>query len=279
MITDHDIAIRTGLDEPGGLQRADDGVQRARRAHPTSRRRRSSDGETGFGDLPELSGHIPMPTVGDGGTRPGFRSRRRRFDSRSTLGDAKVNLKDIAGAHREASIFVYTQHGRLHPKLWVESEMAIVLVEPLSWEACDITDWQRAQMICAARRSIDGLFVGRCDEVYIRDLHVPGAIRDGGMNLADMVDFDPSIRTALMVHGMDCLTGDTYMTMATFDLDNEGMPYWERHDAETYYATFAVPLWASSKIMRRNRKEWLTSQSDADDVARENGWMMTWLQK
>lgn len=33
MITSHDIAIRTGLDEPGGLQRADDGVQRARRAH------------------------------------------------------------------------------------------------------------------------------------------------------------------------------------------------------------------------------------------------------
>lgn len=277
MITDHDIAIRTGLDEPGSLQRQDDGVQRARRAHPTSRRRRPSDGKTGFGDLPELPGHIPMPTVGDDRTRPGVRSRRRGINSSATLGDAPMSLRDIASAHREASIFVYTQHGRMHPKLWVESESEIVLIEPLSWDKCDVTDWQRAQMICAARRSVDGVVVGRCDEVYIRDLHVPGAMKGG--NLADMVDFDPSIRTALMVHSMDCVTAGTYMTMATFDLDNEGMPYWERHETDTYYATFAVPLWASSKIMRRDRHDWLTSQEDAQDVAYEHGWMMTWLQK
>jgi hypothetical protein len=140
-------------------------------------------------------------------------------------------MRDIAAAHREASIFVYAQHGRMHPKLWVESESVIVLIEPTSWDACEITDWQRAQMLCAARLSIDGIVLGRCDEVYIRDMSVPGAVKGG--NLADMVDFDPSIRTALMVHAMDALTEETYLTMATFDLDNEGLPYWERHENES----------------------------------------------
>lgn len=277
MITDHDIAIRTGLDEPGGLQRQDDGVQRARRAHPTSRRRRSEDGTRSLSDLPEVSGHIPMPTVGDGRPRSGFRSRRWGIDSGSTVGDATMKLRDIVGAHREALIVVYQQHGRLNPKLWAESESMIVLIQPMSWDVCDITEWQRAQMISAARRSIDATMVGRCDEVYIRDQSVPGAL--SGTNLAEIVDFDPSIRTALMVHGMNCLTGDTLMTMATFDLDETGMPFWERHEAESYYATFAVPLWASVKMMSRSHHDWFMSENDADDVARMNGWIMTWIQK
>lgn len=279
MIDPHDFSLRTGLDGPGGLQGPDDGLRHARRTHPAFKSRRPQNREGSVEGLPFLPGHIPMQELGDGRSRPGVRSRRRGTDSKATLGDETVNIRFIAGAHREASIFVYTQHGRLYPKLWVESESVVVLIEPDSWEACDITDWQRAQMLCAARRSIDGIVVGRCDEVYIRDLNVPGAKQDGGQNLAEMVDFDPSIRTALMVHSMDCLTGETYMTMATFDLDNEGMPYWERHETESYYATFAVPLWASNKIMSRNRKEWLMRDSDADDVAHSNNWTMTRLQK
>lgn len=278
MITSYDITLRIGLDGPGGLQRPNDGLLRARRAHPTSRARRSENGEGRSGDLPFLPGHIPMPQMGVERPRSGVRSRRRGSDTEATLGDETM-IREIAGAHREASIFVYSQHGRLYPKLWVESESVIVLIEPKSWEACDLSDWQRAQLLSAARRSIDGFIVGRCDEVYIRDLNVPGAKKDGGVNLAEMVDFDPSIRTALMVHAMNCLTGDTYMTMATFDLDNEGLPYWERHETGSYYATFAIPLWASNKIMSRNRKNWLMSTEEADDLATEYGWMMTRLQK
>lgn len=278
MITSYDISLRIGLDGPGSLQRPNDGLLRARRAHPTSRARRSENGEGGSGDLPFLPGHIPMQELGVGRSRSGVRSRRRGSDSEATLGDETM-IREIAGAHREASIFVYSQHGRLYPKLWVESESVIVLIEPKSWEACDLSDWQRAQLLSAARRSIDGFIVGRCDEVYIRDLNVPGAKKDGGINLAEMVDFDPSIRTALMVHAMNCLTGETYMTMATFDLDNEGLPYWERHETGSYYATFAIPLWASNKIMSRNRKNWLMSTEEADDLATEYGWTMTRLQK
>lgn len=278
MITSYDIALRTGLDGPGGLQRPDNGLRHARRTHPAFISRRSQNRKGSISDLPHMPGHIPMQEMGDERPRSGVRSRRRRVNSEAALGDETM-IREIAGAHREASIFVYSQHGRLHPKLWVESESVIALIEPESWEACDVTDWQRAQMLAAVRRSIDGLVVGRCDEVYIRDLNIPGGKRDGGQNLAEMVDFDPSIRTALMVHAMDCLTGETYMTMATFDLDNQGSPYWERHETGSYYATFAVPLWASVKMAPRTHRGYRLPYSDADDVALENRWVVTRLQK
>lgn len=279
MMLSYDIAIRLGLDGPGIMQGADNGLLRARRAHPAFRGRRSQNGTRRLENLPDMPGHIPMPPVGDDRPRSGVRSRRRRFDSGTTVGDETMNVREIAAAHREASIFVYVQHGRLHPKLWVESESVIILIEPKTWEACDISDWQKAQMLASARLNIDGTIIGRCDEVYIRDMTVPGAKKGEKENLAEMVDFDPSIRSALMVHSMDCVSGETYMTMATFDLDNEGLPFWERHEAESYYATFAVPLWASTKLARRDRDHWFLPDDKADQVASDYGWMMTRLQK
>lgn len=190
-----------------------------------------------------------------------------------------MNIQRVSASHREAAIFVYVNHGRLYPKMWVESESVVCMIEPLTWEACDVTDWQRAQMLSACMRSIDAVIIGRTDEVYIRDMTVPGAKRNSHDNLAEMVDFDPSIRSALMIHAVDLRTTENYFTMATFDLDNGGMPYWERHESMTYYERFAIPLWASAKIMSRMNPEWRISVEDADDICGENGWSALRLDK
>ena len=153
------------------------------------------------------------------------------------------------------------------------------MIEPLSWQACEVTDWQRAQMLSACMRSIDATIIGRTDEVYIRDMTVPGAKRNSSDNLAEMVDFDPSIRSALMVHSLEMTSKETYFTMATFDLDNQGSPFWERHESMSYYEKFAIPLWAAAKIISRRSKDWDMTINDADDVCSENGWTALRLAK
>lgn len=187
------------------------------------------------------------------------------------------DLRKVAGSHREAAIFVYQQHGRVHPKLFVESETQIVLIEPSSWEACDVSDWQRAELLYACMRSVDAVIIGRCDEVYIREATMK---RDRMMNddLASMVDFDPSIRSALMVHSFDLRNNETYMTMATFDLDNEGLPFWERHEMISAYDVIAVPLWAAAKMIRRT-PDYPLSAFEADEFVNERNWVTTRLDK
>lgn len=189
-----------------------------------------------------------------------------------------MNIQTVCSAHREAAIYVYQQHGRLYPKMWVEAESVIVMIEPRTWEACDISDWQRTEMLANCVRSVDGGIVGRTDEVYIRDMTVPGAKRNQFDDLASMVDFDPSIRSALMIHAVDLRTTETYLTMGTFDLDNEGLPFWERHETMSYYERFAIPLWAAAKLCSRKTKTRL-SIADADSFVEEQGWVVTRLQK
>lgn len=190
-----------------------------------------------------------------------------------------MNVQTISAAHREAAIFVYQHHGRLYPKMWVESESMIVMIEPKSWEACELSDWDRTQMLAACLRSSDGRIIGRTDEVYIRDMTVPGAKRNPDQDLALMVDFDPSIRSALMIHAVDLKTTETYLTMATFDLDNGGLPFWERHESMSYYERFAIPLWATAKLTSKRVKGWTISSAEAEDVCAEKGWLTTRLQK
>ena len=282
MMEPYDIARRLGMDASRGVHRSNDGLRNARRAHPTSHPRGFANGSTSTRDVQEVSRYFQMQGLGVERPGPGLRSRRRGVDSEATVGDTETQnmtgLRHVAGAHREASIFVYQQHGRLHPKLWIESDDKIILIEPSRWEDCDITDWQRAQMLSASMRVIDASLIGRCDEVYIRDLHVPG-VPLKGENLADLVDFDPSIRSALMVHALDLRTTETYLTMATFDLDNQGSPFWERHESMSYYASFAVPLWAAAKLMRRKDPRWSLPIDEAESIIEDNGWIMTRLDK
>lgn len=282
MMEPYDIARRLGMDADGGVHRSNHDLRDARRAHPTAHPRGFANGSTSVRDVQAVSRYFQMQGLGLTRPRPSVRSCGGRVDSETTLGDTETpdmsGLRVVASAHREASIFVYQQHGRLYPKLWVESDEKIILIEPREWENCDVTDWQRAQMLSASMRVIDATLVGRCDEVYIRDLHVPGEHIPGD-NLADLVDFDPSIRSALMVHALDLRTTETYLTMATFDLDNEGLPFWERHEALSYYASFAVPLWAAAKLMRRQDPRWSLPAEEAESIIDDNGWIMTRLDK
>jgi hypothetical protein len=190
-----------------------------------------------------------------------------------------MTLRSIAVSHRESAIFVYRQHGRLYPRMWVESEETICLIEPSTWEVCALTDWQRAQMLSKCTRSMGGLITGRTDEVYIRDLDKPGAKRNSSDNLAEVVDTDPSVRSALMIHSLDLRNTETFLTMATFDLDNEGLPFWERHESIRYFERFAIPLWAAAKMKSRRSKDWSLSPNEADEFCEEQGWVVTRLDK
>ena len=282
MIEPYEVARRLGLDADGRLQRSGDGLSDARRAHPASHKRRPTDGSTSVSDVQAVSRHLLLQNLGVTRPGPGVRSCGGRVDAEAALGhqeNIQVNFHSVCASHREAAIFVYQQHGRLYPKLWVESDTMIVMIEPRTWDSCDVTDWQRTQMLSACLRSSDGLMVGRTDEVYIRDMTVPGAKRNQTQDLASMVDFDPSIRSALMIHAVDLRTTETYLTMATFDLDNEGLPFWERHETISYYERFAIPLWAAAKLSARRVEGWKMPRDEADDFCEEQGWIVTRLQK
>lgn len=281
MITPYDIARRLGLDANGGLYRADHGISDARRAHPASQPRGPHYGGTSVSDLSAVSRYFLLSGLGIEGTRPGIRPRGRRPNAKTALGNKgeQMNLLAVSRAHREAAIFVYQQHGRLHPKMWVESNEMVCLIEPSSWQACSLTDWQRAEMLSRVMRSMDGLIIGRTDEVYIRDRVAANGSRSQGDNLAELVDVDPAIRTALMIHALDLRNTETFLTMATFDLDNEGLPYWERHEDDRYFEQFAVPLWAAAKMMRRKHPDWALPSYEADEFCEEQHWIVTRLAK
>lgn len=281
MIDPYDVARRLGLDADGGVHRPVDGVPDARSAHPASYGRGSSARGTSRRDVLEVQSYLAMQGLGTTGTRPGIRSRRRRIDPEATMGNQEsatlMDIRQIAAAHRESAIFVYRKHGRLHPKMWVESEKQVVLIEPSSWGACDVSDWQRVEMLTACVRSMDGTIIGRTDEVYIRDA-TKRSDRVMAEDLGLMVDFDPAIRSALMVHAYDMRTKETYMTMATFDLDNEGSPFWERHEMMQGYEMFAVPLWATAKQLR-TLPRWPLSAFEADEYVNERFWITSRLDK
>lgn len=283
MIEPYDIARRLGLDGHGGLYRPDHGVSDARSAHPAFDQGRFDRRGTSARDVQAVSRYLSLQGLGTTGPRPGVRSRRRRSHAKAEVGDQEITtmlrLYDVASSHREAAIFVYQQHGRLYPKMWVESETMIALIEPSSWEVCMPTDWQRAQMLSMVTRSLPGFIMGRTDEVYIRDLDTPGARRNPKDNLAELVDFDPSIRTALMIHAVDLRNTETYLTMATFDLDNEGLPFWERHENIRYFEQFAIPLWAAAKVPARRDRKTELSQYEADEFCEKHGWVVTRLDK
>lgn len=281
MIDPYDVARRLGMDADGGMHRSTDGLSDARRSHPTSYGRGSNARGTSRRDVLDVQRYFELQGMGAKRTGPSVRPRGRRTHSEATMvNQEKQEVKDIrsiSAAHLESAIFVYQRHARLHPKMWVESENQIVLIEPSSWGACDIDDWQRVEMLCACVRSMDGAIIGRTDEVYIRD-----ATKKSGRVMSDdlmsMVDFDPAIRSALMVHAYDMRSKETYLTMATFDLDNEGLPFWERHEMMNGYESFALPLWATAKQLRTIPKFPL-SPFEADEFVNERFWITSRLEK
>ncbi len=266
-----------GMGPSGGMRRSEDVVRDDRSAlwknHPSGR----GDGTGSTNDVSPLPRHFSVPKLGDDFSRSGVRSRRRRDDTGTEMGGETMNVHQVAGYHREACVTVYKQHGRINPRLWCESREWFAIIDPVSWDSLRLTDWQRTIMLTATVKAIDGHMVGRCDEMLFRYGFAP-EIADMSVSYEEMRDYDPSIRSGLVVHALDCKTTESYMTMATFDLDSEGLPFWEQHDGQ-YHIPSMTPLWATGRLLKEARKRKPVPFEEAEEVCSDNGWLVTFLNK
>ena len=271
---EHDpTARRMGF--TGGVRWSDDVVRDNRSASWENHPSRRGDGETGVSDVSPLPRHFSVPKLGDDKPRPRFRSRRRRDDTSTTMGGETVNVHQISNYHREACVQVFMQYGKINPRLWCESDDWFAIIDPMSWESLSVSDWGRTTMLLASVRAIDGHIVGRCDEMLFRYGSDPV---NHGVPYEDLRDVDPSIRTALTVHALDCRTTESYMTLAAMDLDAEGMPFWERHDGN-YNIQLMVPLWGVGRMLKEARRKRRVAFEEAEQLCSDNGWLVTFLNK
>lgn len=270
-----DAARRMGF--AGGMFRADDVLRDRRRASEQDHPSRRTNGTGGVENMSPLPRHLSVPTVGDDKSRPGVRSRRRRDDTVAAQDGQEMNVHQIAGFHREACIETYKKHGRINSRLWCESHDWFAIIDPTVWEALDIKDWDRTEMLLASVQAIGGHIVGRCDEMLFRfGWNIGNPKREE--SLEELRDIDPSIRSALVVHALDGRTTESYMTLATVDLDEDGLPYWERHEGQ-YSIPMMVSLWGVARELREARKEPPVAFEDAERVCAKHGWLVTFLNK
>jgi len=275
-IYEHDGTAR-GMGPPSGMRWFENVVRDSRSAswknHPSGR----GNGEGSGDNVSPLSRHFSVPKLGDDITGPGVRSCGGRDDTGATLGGEKVNVHQIAGFHRESCISVYRQHGRINPRLWVESDDWFAIIDPTVIEALDVSDWDRTQMLMSAVRAVEGHVVGRCDEMLFRygwNIGHPNANEPYEM----LRETDPSIRSALVVHALDCRTTESYMTLATVDLDVEGMPFWERHDGQ-YSIPMMTSLWGVGRMLKEARKKETIPFGESERLCSDHGWLVTFLNK
>lgn len=266
-----------GMGSSGGVRRDPNVVRDNRRASWQNHPSRHGDGTGSVDGVSPLPRHFSVPKLGVDFPGPGVRSRRGWDDTGATVGGQTMNVHQIAGFHREACISVYKQHGRINPRLWVESDDWFAIIDPTTWEAIEISDWDRTVMLLATLRAIDGRIVGRCDEMLFRyGWNIGNPKREGSYE--QMRETDPSIRSALVVHALDVSTTESYMTMASVDLDAEGFPFWERHDGQ-YSIPMMTSLWGVGRMLKEARKKKVLSLEQAEKQCDDFGWLVTFLNK
>lgn len=250
-----------------------DGWRTSWENHPSRR----GNGKGGVEDLSPLPRHFSVPGVGDDESRSGVRSCGWWDDTEPAVGGQTMNVHQIAGFHREACISVYQKHGRINQRLWAESSDWFAIIDPTTWEAMTVSDFDRATMLNSTARAIDGHIIGRCDEMLFRYGWNVG-FETPAQSFEELREFDPSIRSAVVVHALDCRTTESHMTMASFDLDNEGMPFWERRDWQ-YSVPMMVPLWQAGRMMKEARRRRKVAFEEAEDMCSASGWLVTFLNK
>ena len=115
--------------------------------------------------------------------------------------------------------------GAIIPTLWAIGRGRIIFAQPKKAEAWQDIPQQMA--IHALLRSIvKATTIGMIAEAWVRQQEPDKPMPKKG-DLERVADFDPDVRTAIIVHGWDIGAARSHSHMARLDLDNEGSPMWE----------------------------------------------------
>jgi hypothetical protein len=157
---------------------------------------------------------------------------------------ARMNIETITETHCGSGVVAFDRFGHLLPKFWAQSATTRAIAEPTCREGLEISAAHGIRMLGSMCDLVDGRFIGRTVEAWVRTFADGEQIPIEG--LGSIAETDPEVRTSIIAQGFDLLTMDTHTALATFDLDEHGQAMWIRTSDSSVPQQFRNLAWSVS---------------------------------
>ena len=143
-----------------------------------------------------------------------------------------TNLTETCEGLSQLATWCWDRDHFVIPTLWATGPERSIFAQPRNSEAQNAALKYRAALHALMAAACDATLVGAIAEVFIKEQHEDEPPPQRG-DLAAQSDTDPSIGTAIIVHGASVDMTEERLIISRLELADDGSPSWSRdgHDS------------------------------------------------
>jgi hypothetical protein len=148
---------------------------------------------------------------------------------------------------------IYEEQGFVVPTIFALTEETVIYAQPVDLLGATIADEARISIHALIAVSLDATYIGRIDEMFAAErTETEPPILKGEM--ADLAEFDPTIRTAVCVEAIDLRDNQRYLSVAQYGMDDQGQINWKSqvYEEESRYDSDASRLSLTRTMAQSN---------------------------
>jgi len=144
-----------------------------------------------------------------------------------------TRLADICDDYAHIACDHFERDGHVQPVMWALSSRRNIFATPVQGEDSDMSVLARVVIHAMMAAHVGAEYVGSIHEAWVTERRAGEPLPKQG-SLGELADSDPTIRTAIITHGMSVEGEYAVMHLARLDLHSDGSVFWEHESVDEF---------------------------------------------
>jgi hypothetical protein len=144
-----------------------------------------------------------------------------------------TRLADVCEDYAHIACDHFERDGYVQPVMWAIGSRRNIFATPVQGEESDVSVVARVVIHAMMAAHVDAEYVGSIHEAWVTERAAGDPLPKQG-TLGVLAESDPTIRTAIITHGMSVEGNYAVMHMARLDLHSDGSVCWEHESVDEF---------------------------------------------